>query len=259
MASGSHGSAAFRASRPGRARRGAVGRRASFRARTGQTATARRAWSRSASGTPPSTDDRVAPVVELDQLGQQLGAHPEAVAGDPVDHELASACRRRRRRRSAVDGRPPSGDPPPGPRQRRRPEARASRSARWWSSHSGAEDAERAQQLADGAVGWRQAPRPASCSRPALDPVEVVALGLAGGEPRRRVGDRPQAEDARPALGGALAGHPVHDPGRRPDAAAVVAEEGDDAAAERGAGVAQRRSGRAARPSLARSASQPPK
>src|SRR5258705_11536249 len=33
-------------------------------------------------------DDRVAPVVELDELGHQVGAHPEAVAGDAVDDEL---------------------------------------------------------------------------------------------------------------------------------------------------------------------------
>src|SRR5258705_7980593 len=36
----------------------------------------------------PRGDDRVAPVVELDELGQQLRAHPEAVAGDAVDDEL---------------------------------------------------------------------------------------------------------------------------------------------------------------------------
>jgi hypothetical protein len=33
-------------------------------------------------------DDRVAPVVEVDELGQELCAHPEAVAGDPIDDDL---------------------------------------------------------------------------------------------------------------------------------------------------------------------------
>src|SRR5882757_9538710 len=30
-------------------------------------------------------DDGIAPVVELDQLGQELGAHAEPVARDPID------------------------------------------------------------------------------------------------------------------------------------------------------------------------------
>src|SRR4051794_4364767 len=52
-------------------------------------------------------DDRVAPVVELDQLGEQLGAHPEAIARDPVDDELRSDARRRgAHRHVTLPGRP---------------------------------------------------------------------------------------------------------------------------------------------------------
>ena len=57
-------------------------------ASTGQTSTALRAWPSSACGIGPGAHDGIAPVVEANDLGQQLGAHAVAVAGDPVDHEL---------------------------------------------------------------------------------------------------------------------------------------------------------------------------
>ena len=191
-------------------------------------------------------DDRVAPVVEVDQLGEQLGAHPVAVAGDPVDLELdvrhspvgspwlVDPIPRSRRRagRHQATLRPSASSPPLCPKLHWR--------WRWWSFHSASKTWSELEQLADGAVGMAARAATGDLLRPALEPREVVPLGLAGGDSRGRVGDRPEAEDARAALGGALAGHPVQDPGGRPDAADAVAEECDDAAAERGAGVAQR-------------------
>jgi hypothetical protein len=35
-------------------------------------------------------DDRVAPLVERDHLGQQLGTHPVGLAGDRVDLQVAA-------------------------------------------------------------------------------------------------------------------------------------------------------------------------
>src|SRR5262245_6474656 len=65
----------------------------------------------------------------------------------------------------------------------------------------GPEDAERAEELPDGAVGVAARATPGELARPTLDQVEVVAMGRPSGEPRRHVRDRPQAEDTRPALG----------------------------------------------------------
>ena len=69
-----------------RAQRGS-GRSISSRARVGQAATARRAWASRPGGNRAGVDDGVAPVVEGDALGQQLGAQPVALAGDGVDHD----------------------------------------------------------------------------------------------------------------------------------------------------------------------------
>ena len=84
-------------------------RRASrTRARVGQAATARRACATS-SGGPAAVDDRIAPVVEADPLGQQLGAEPVAVAGDRVEAQSRRSCRAvtvRAGRQQAVGARP---------------------------------------------------------------------------------------------------------------------------------------------------------
>jgi hypothetical protein len=40
-----------------------------------------------------SVHDRVAPVVERDSLGQQLGAHPMRLTGDRVDHYAPAHAR----------------------------------------------------------------------------------------------------------------------------------------------------------------------
>src|SRR5213078_506446 len=103
----------------------------------------------------------------------------------------------------------------------------------------GAEDAERAEELADGAVRMAACATAGKLATPALDALEIVALRPAGREPGRRVRDRAEAEHARSALGRRLAGHVVHDPARRADPAAIVAEEGNDARAERAACRAQ--------------------
>lgn len=95
-----------------------------------------------------------------------------------------------------------------------------------------AKDAERAEQLAGRPVRVTTRPATGELPRPALDPFKVGRLGDAPGDASRRVGDRPEPEDTRPALGRALAGHPVHDPARRLDAASISTEECDDSAAE---------------------------
>ena len=67
--------------------------------------------------------------------------------------------------------------------------------------------------------GWRHAPRPSTWPRPVLDPVEHIGVGPARPQLLEVVGDGGQAEDARAALAGALAGHVPGDPGRLGDAA----------------------------------------
>ena len=112
------------------------------------------------------------------QLGEQLGAHPEAVAGDPVDHELRPAVRDRRRVRSRSA---PSGDPPIRAAERRAVLDALARAgaATLVDLPFGAEDAERAQELADGAVRMAAGAATGELAGPALDPLEVVALGPA--------------------------------------------------------------------------------
>ena len=66
-------------------------------------------------------------------------------------------------------------------------------------------------------------------------------MARAARQPCGGVGDGPQAEHAGPALRGALAGHEVEDPGRRPDAALVARHDVDDAAAEARPGAPQDR------------------
>src|SRR5439155_22284576 len=59
---------------------------------------------------------------------------------------------------------------------------------------------------------------------PPLDPGEVVTLGRTARQAGRGIGDRPQPEDARTALRGALAGHVIDDPGGHADATLIVAK-----------------------------------
>ena len=63
------------------------GERSSSRASVGQASAARRACSRSSGGIGLARDDGIAPVVELDPLRQQLGAHAVCLAGDRIDSE----------------------------------------------------------------------------------------------------------------------------------------------------------------------------
>src|SRR6185295_1744863 len=94
-----------------------------------------------------------------------------------------------------------------------------------------AEDAQGTREQADRAVGVLAGAATDELAAPAFDPGQVVEFGMASGETFGRVGDRPEPEDARAALGGALAGHVAHDPGRGGHAAGVRREERDDAAA----------------------------
>ena len=72
----------------------------------GQAAAARRASETSSRCDRLAVDDRIAPVVEADVLGQQLGAEPVAVAGDRVDAERSGAghAATRRAAGSGIDG-----------------------------------------------------------------------------------------------------------------------------------------------------------
>ena len=72
----------------------------------GHASAARRAWASSSVGDRAAVDDRVAPVVELDPLGEQLGAQPVAVAGDRVDAQvpLHAAALARARGSGSVGG-----------------------------------------------------------------------------------------------------------------------------------------------------------
>ena len=200
-----------RGARPGRRRRGRSGS-PSRRARSARAAARRTSRSR-----------------------RRRSGRPRA----RVRHRRSVALAGRSDPTFASAGRPASGDPP---RVGIEPAAVLARAlaAALVELPLGVEDRSELEQLADGAVGM--AARAAAGELLATSARSGRGRRRSGwpvGDARRRVGDRPEAEHARPALGGALAGHAVHDPGRRPDAAAVVAEERDDAAAERGAGVAQ--------------------
>ncbi len=58
------------------------------RAKVGQARAARSACAASSSGHRPPVDDRVAPLVERDHLGQELGAHPVRLARDRVHAQV---------------------------------------------------------------------------------------------------------------------------------------------------------------------------
>ena len=158
----------------------------------------------------PRTDDRVAPVVELDELGQELRAHPVAVAhgsGRPG----GSSARARGRRPPAAPGviaRQLPGEP-----------ATQQRARAAWRTNSSPKTRRALASRPTAPSGMPARAATGELAAPALDPGEVVRRGRARGEALGRVGDRPEPEDARTALGGALAGHVAHDPGRRGHAA----------------------------------------
>ena len=107
----------------------------------GSSATAQRAWRSSAGGTAAALDDRVAPVVELDPFGQELGADAVADAGGRVD---ARACASSRSPPpAAARGRQPAGP--------RRAAARAAVAGA--ARTSAAKTSQRASQQPHGAVG----------------------------------------------------------------------------------------------------------
>src|SRR5689334_21430253 len=100
-----------------------------------------------------------------------------------------------------------------------------------------AEHTKGALEEADRAVGVLARAAAGKLPGPADEPGEVVAVGrLSGRQPRGRVRDRPQTEDARAALGGALTCHVVEDPSGRLDATRGPSQEVDDATSERGPG-----------------------
>ena len=120
--------------------------RSSSSASVGQAATARRACVEQLVGDVGVVDDRIAPVVELDALGQQLGAQAVRLAGDRVDAQpLAHAA--------IASG---AGS---------REHAAAARSAshgpwRAWSRSSAANTRSALASSRTAPSGWRQAPRP---------------------------------------------------------------------------------------------------
>ncbi len=141
------------------------------------------ASARSASVTGPVTI-RVAPLVELDDLGQQLVAQPRAVAGGPVDAQ-------RRVMRPA-------------------PRARSGTTAAGVGGHLAGKRRGAASDQPDRAVGVGAgaAPldQPASCSSRPVPPLPVAHRP----QRRRQSG---QAVEARTAPPGALAGEVGDDPG----------------------------------------------
>jgi len=62
------------------------------------------------------------------------------------------------------------------------------------------EDPDRAEELANRAVGVATGAAPGDLAGPAAESGELVAVGRAVCDPGGRIGDRAQAEDARPAL-----------------------------------------------------------
>ena len=103
-------------------------------------------------------DDRIAPVIELDQLGQQLGAHPVPVAGDPVDGEGRASSR--------------SGHQAARPRRAPLVQVRD----RSWRSKSSAKDPQRAVEKPDRAVGVLAGAAAGELPGPADEAVEIVPV-----------------------------------------------------------------------------------
>src|SRR4029079_8618676 len=118
-------------------------------------------------GDAAGADHGVAPVVEIDQLRQQLRAHPVAVAGDPVDDEPLG--RRVPRPSLGPVDLVPAAVGGAGHQATLRPVA-----ARgwgwlqwrwcWWSCHSSLKVRSELNSWPIAPSGWRQAPRPAICS-----------------------------------------------------------------------------------------------
>ena len=159
------------------------------RARAGQTAIARRT-SRSR-GRPRSRHDREAPLVEGDSLGQQLGAQAVAVAARPVDLELHRAAADREQVRATGRPQPPALMPVDLVAQQ---------------AQAGRDEPDRAVGVGAGAPSGHRAARAAN----------AAAGRRAGPVPERAdvAGQRGQAEPARSALLGRLAGEPAGDPGQ---------------------------------------------
>ena len=70
----------------------------------GQARAARRAWSSSSGVRGPAVEQRVAPLVERDALGQQLGAHAVRGTGDGVDTQAVAGGAHRKRYCAGGDG-----------------------------------------------------------------------------------------------------------------------------------------------------------
>jgi len=95
------------------------------------------------------------------------------------------------------------------------------------------ENIERAGQLADRAVRMVARPAASNHPHPSPDPCHVFGLGPGPGDALHRLGDRPQAVDARPTLAGGLRGKEREYRSRLDDATAVLRKDGHHPAPER--------------------------
>ena len=230
---------------PGPARARVSGRRATrsrWNARRGHSAAARVASSTRSAVDGRAVDHRVAPLVEGDPFGQQLGAVAEGVTGHRVDPD-------------------PQGHRPPGPahdaaaRQCRGGREGQHASGACRPSHGsaggvgggvGGEHRQGAAHQPGHAVrdGGRRRVPTTERDRSSMRPTHR-GVGPAGGQQLEVVGHGGEPVHARPALSGALAGHPAGDPGRLGDPARRGGQRHDDPDAEGGPGPGQRSRGEA--------------
>ena len=158
-------------------------------------------------------EDRIAPVVEADQLGQQLGAQAVRLARDRVDAQPRRSCRNPRP--AAL---PSSASRPPGPhgavaqRQPGRPRVATPSAVRARSRRSNT--AQRALDEPGGAVGVVAGAAPADLGRPAEH-----ALALARRARRRRRARRPSRRSPAARTRTGRTGRRTARPGRRSPAA----------------------------------------
>ena len=205
--------------------------RTSLRARAGQAATARRASRSRAGGTGRGSTMRVAPLVQRDELGQQLGAHAVPGAGDRVHPQGVGHGQVQS---SSLVGMPAG-------------------SGRNGAVGLVAEHWPRACRLISGAntvralrtnrtvpSGWLQAPRPvtrpaqrSTSARVCLRCPRTGQLGQPGGDARQPV-------QARAALAGRLRGQVAGHPGRLGQAAPVGRQRPSTPAPDRRAELPQR-------------------
>ncbi len=183
---------------------------------------------------------REAPLVELDQVGGSVVAQAAPVAQDRVEHEGGGRLGHVKSFPLGSSAGIRAGGTGSG--QLRCIDATAGHAA---APVEVQDDlvAERPQPARDepcGAVGVLAAASPGHESQAALELLHPRLVGLAQGQGPDVARDRRQPEHARPALPGALAGHPRADAGQLVQRAGALAERPQHRRPDDAAGIANR-------------------